>query len=195
MNAVAAIVTPTEDQIFDTVWAFISGLFDPSLAGQFVKASQNMTSTPLGTYVIIQRGIKVRQDQALHTYALNAGSGVLGTQNVQRGAQYSYQVNTYGPLGPDWADTIVIAWRSMWAADYLAGPGSENGWITLAASIAPLYADEPQAMDILNAEMQYEQSSMFRLYLQANQVVGLPQTFFDVAPTTAIEPPVDTAID
>lgn len=190
MNAAASLVSPSEDQIFDTLYAFIADLFDPSLASQIVKAGQNFTPTPLGTYAIIQRGVKVRQDQALRSYTLNPGSTTVGMQNVSRGTQYAYQVNTYGPAAPDWADTIAIAWRSMWGADYFAS-GFDSAGNPLTAAIAPLFADEPQEMNILNAEMQYEQSSMCRLYLQANQTVSLVQGFFSTAPVVVIEPPAD----
>ena len=189
MNAAATLVSPTEDQIFDTVWGFVAALFDASLSGNILKANQNFTPTPLGTYVIIQSGVKVRQDQALRGYTLNTGSTTQGLQNVSRGTQYSYQIDCYGPGAPDWADTITVAWRSMWGADYFQSGVDLNG-NALKASIAPLFADEPQQLTIVNAENQYEQRFMARLYLQANQTVGLVQPFFTTV-TPLIEPPVD----
>jgi len=184
-------ITPNEDQIFDTVWAFIASLFDPSLAGQITKASQNFTPTPLNTYCIIQPGVKMRTDQAVHGYTPGAFSGgnAFGTQDVSRGTQYSYQFDCYGPSAPDWADIIAIAWRSMWAADFLAYGFDLNGIALAAQGLAPLFADEPQQLTITNAEQQYEQRFMGRLYLQAHQVVSLPQGFFNTVPGVVIEPP------
>ncbi len=190
MTGAAQLVSPGEDQIFDTVWGFLACLFDPTLSAQIVKANQNFTPTPLGTYAIIQPGVKVRTDQGVRTYALNAGSTTQGLQNVSRGTQYYYQVDCYGPAAPDWADTIAIAWRSLWACDYFNSGVDQNG-VSLKASVVPLYADEPQQLTIVNAEMQYEQRFMLRLYLQAHQVVGLVQPFFTVPPDVVLEPPVD----
>lgn len=191
MTGNATLTGPTEDQMFDTVWGFVSSLFDPSLVGQFVKANQNGTPTPTGTYAIFQPAVKMRTDQGVRSYTLNSGSTIAGTVNVSRGTQYYYQLDCYGPSAPDWADTITIAWRSLWAADYFNG-GVEAGGATLAASIAPLYADEPQQLNIVNAEQQYEQRYMCKLYFQAHQVVALAQSFFDVV-DPVLEPPVDIA--
>ncbi len=190
MSDIAQIVSPGEDAIFDTLWGFIAALFDPSLSGQIVKANQNLTPTLLGTYVIIQPGIKLRQDQGVRTYALDAGSTAVGRQNVSRGTQYYYQVDCYGPAAPDWADTIAIAWRSLWACDYFASGQDQTG-AALKASIAPLFADEPQQLTIVNAEQQYEQRFMTKLYLQANQTVGLIQPFFTAPIGVVLEPPAD----
>jgi hypothetical protein len=78
----------------------------------------------------------------------------------------------------------------MWACDYFAGllatptPGAP-----LPAT--PLYADEPQQLNIVNGEMQYEQRFLCKLYLQANQIASLPQDFFTDTPAVTIEPPAD----
>jgi hypothetical protein len=180
-----AVLSPTEDQIFDTVWGFVSSLFDPSLAGQILKSNQNLTSTPQGTYAVVQPSVKVRLDQGDRDY-----DPVALLQNVTRHTQYSYQVDCYGPSAPDWADIISSAWRSMWACDQLNGNGADAP--TTKAAIQPLYADEPQQLTIVNGEFEYEQRFMVKLYLQANQVVGLPQDFFTNPPPVVVEsPPAD----
>lgn len=191
MTGNATLISPTEDQIFDTVWGFVSALFDPSLVAQFVKANQNGVPTPTGTYVIFQPGQKVRTDQGVRLYVQPPSGSITGSVNVPRGTIYSYQLDCYGPGAPDWADTITVAWRSMWACDWFAGgyeSASED--VELAATIAPLYADEPVQLNIANAEQQYEQRYMCKLYLFVDQVTGLTQTFFETI-TPTVEPPVD----
>jgi hypothetical protein len=191
MTGSATPVSPSEDQIFDTVWAFVSGLFDASLSAQIMKANQNQTPTPLGTYAIVQPGVKMRTDQAVRGYTPPATGVALGTQNVSRGTQYGYQIDCYGPAAPDWADTIAIAWRSMWGADWLASGTDASGNPLAALGLAPLYADEPQQLTITNGEHQYEQRFMLRLYLQVHQTVALQQSFFTGAPAVVVEPPAD----
>jgi hypothetical protein len=177
----AAILGPTEDEVFDTMWGFIAALFDVSVQPYIFKGFQNVTATPAGvTYVVISPGVKTRFNQGTRSYdALNLLS------NNERSTQYSYQVDCYGPLGPDYADIVSTAWRTMWACDQL----SNYGLVT--PLIEPLFADEPSQLNIVNGEMQYEQRYMTKLYGQVNTVVGLPQDFFTAPITVIIEPPAD----
>jgi hypothetical protein len=173
----AAILTPTEDQVFDGVWQAIKNLFDDAVAPNIFKGFQNMTATALGSYVAISPGINVRQDQVRHDYDATNQLVIVG-----RHTTYSYQVDCYGPAGPDYANAIAIAWRSTFMANY----ATDN-----ALPFQVLYADEPQQLNITNGENQYEQRFMLKLYLQVNQTVALPQDFFTTAPAVTIEVPAD----
>lgn len=173
----AAVLTPTEDQIFDALWGFVDTVFGSTLSANIFKGFQNMTSTPPGTsYIVLQPGVIVRQNQIRRDYDANAL-----VVNNERDTEYLYQIDCYGPNGPDLANTIAIAWPTMWACDYFAGalatptPGAP-------LPVTPLYADDPQQLNIVNAELAYEQRFMLKLHLQVNQVVSLPQDFFDVPP-------------
>lgn len=173
----AAVLTPSEDQVFDAVWQAISALFPPEIAANVFKGFQNMTSTPLDSYVAISPGVNQRQDQIRHDY-----DPVNQLVLIGRHTTYSYQVDCYGPAGPDYASIISIAWRSGYMADYVTAN---------ALPFQILYADEPQQLNFSNGELQYEQRFMLRVYLQVNQTVALPQDFF-VGPTPVIvEPPAD----
>lgn len=177
------VLTPGEDQIFDTLWGFVTSLFPADQASQVFKMAQNLTPTPGGTYVVLQPGVIERQDQGSRWY-----DSANSLQLQKRSTRYSYQVDTYGPSAPDRANLIAIAWRSKWACQQLAATG-------LAAPITPLYADEPQQLTIVNGEAEYEQRFNFRLYLQVNQIVSLPQDFFTSASQGAVNPPVDLTPD
>lgn len=169
------VLAPTEDQVFDALWGWITGLFDVSLAGQIFKGFQNITSTPLQSYIVISPGVAVRQNQIRKTY-----DNIAGTVANQRNTTYSYQVDCYGPNGPDWSNIISIAWRTMTAADALVG-----------LPITPLYADEPNQLNIVNGENVYEQRFMLRLYAQVNQTVTQPQDFFTNPVPLVVEVPAD----
>lgn len=173
----AAVLSPTEDQIFDALWGFVDTVFGSTMSANIFKGFQNMTATPAGvSYIVLQPGVIVRQNQIQRDY-----DSVNLVVNNERDTEYLYQVDCYGPNGPDLANTIAIAWSTLWACDYFAGnlatptPGSP-------LPVTPLYADEPQQLNVVNAELQYEQRFMLKLHLQANQVVALPQDFFDVPP-------------
>lgn len=175
----ATIALP-ENVVFDALWAWIVDVVATQLSADAVfKGFQNTTATATGNYVVLSPGVKQRQDQGRRNYTRSVGDPLTGTQDVARHTTYSYQVDCYGQLGPDVADIIAIAWRSLWGCDRLEG-----------AAITPLYADEPQQLNIVNSEQLYEQRFTLSLYAQVNQVVGLPQDFFN-AVEVHVEPPVD----
>jgi len=182
----AAVLTPTENQLFDALWGYIDAVFGSTLSANIFKGFQNMTATPPGaSYVVLQPGIVVRQNQLRRDY--DAASLVV---NVERDTEYLYQCDCYGPIAPDLANTIAIAWPSLWTSDFF------NGYLAMPTSgaplpVTPLYADEPQQLNIVNAELQYEQRFMLRLHLQANQTVSLPQEFFSTAPELDLTVPAD----
>lgn len=174
-----ATLTPTEDEVFDAVWQWVTSLFDAGDAVNIFKGFQNVTSTPYGSYIVVSPGIAQRQNQLLRDY-----DSVNELSLNQRNTTYSYQVDCYGPSGPDWATIVSVAWRTLWSCDALA-----------ALPVTPLYADEPSQLNISNGEQQYEQRFMLRLFLQVNQTVALPQEFFTGPVPVEIEVPADLLPD
>lgn len=166
-----ATLTPTEDQVFGQVWDLIVSYFGASVQQAIFKGFQNLIPTPSGSYVVISPGVNVRQNQLERGY-----DPVSGLQILTRRTTYSYQVDCYGPNGPDWANTIAIAWASLWSID--------NG--DTPPLITPLYADEPQQLNIVNGELQWEQRFMCKLYGQVNHRVSLPQSFFTDPPAIGL---------
>lgn len=174
-------LTPSEDLVFDNLWEWVSGLFtgvnDPITGAPYsvIKGFQNNTATPLGSYIIISPGVNQRQDALRRDYDIANGK-VLN----QRHTTYSYQVDCFGPAGPDLATIISIAWRTMTACDALTDK-----------AVTPLYADEPVQMNIVNGENMYEQRFMLKLYAQVNQTVTQDQDFFTGSTPLVIEVPPD----
>jgi hypothetical protein len=170
VSAVSTL-TAREDVVFNGVWQWVTQLLDAPDRLNVFKSNQNMTATPSGNYAVIQPGVRLRQNQGVRTY-----DPVGGFQNVERSTTYYYQVDCYGPLAPDWADTFAIAWRSLWGCDN-----------NVAAGIfTPLYADEPVQLNFDNGEQMYEQRFCIKLYAQVNQQVSLPQDFFTQVPPTTL---------
>lgn len=181
----SAFLTPNEDSLFDAVWGFVAALFAPEMQPNIFKGFQNVTSTPLGSYIVVSPTGFVRQNQIARDYdPLNL------VVNNLRTTTYCYQVDCYGPEGPDLSNVVAIAWRTMWACDYFQGT-LETPTPGAPLPATPLYADEPQQLNMVNGELQYEQRFMCKLYLQANQYISLPQDFFDVPPEVIIESPAD----
>lgn len=166
-----AALALTEDQVFDTLWTWVASLFAVEVQPYIFKGFQNQTATPTSSYIVIQPGVKMRQDQARRDYVPTVLDPTIGVVNVSRGTMYSYQVDCYGQASANYADIVTIAWRSLWACDALTG-----------TPITPLYADEPVQLNLVNGEGQFEQRFMSKLYLQTNTAVALPQFFFTNPP-------------
>lgn len=82
---------------------------------------------------------------------------------------YSIQIDCYGPLSSDWAAIISATWRDDYAVN------------KMAPTCAPLYADDPKQLPIVDGEANFEQRWMLSAVLQYNPVVTVPQEFFDTA--------------
>lgn len=173
----AATLTPTDAQQFDAIWEWVTGLFDSSLSDQFFKGYQNVVATPYGSYCVISRGTSVRLNQGERNYD---ATGTAGTIGLVRRTQVQWQIDCYGEEGPDWADIISSTWKSITAADAFV--------IDASGGMAPLYADEPQQMTIVNSEDQYETRYMAKLYMQVNQTVTLDQEFFTTVDVSGVLP-------
>lgn len=159
----AAVLAPTEDQTFKALFDFVATVLDLEESTlQIVKGFQNLTATPTGSYVVISPGIMQRQDFGRKLY-----DSALEQVVQQAHVTYSYQLDCYGPLGPSWASMLSVAWKTMWGVDNIN-----------ADVLTPLYADAPQQLNIVNAQGQYEQRFMIRLFGQVDQDVTLPQDFF-----------------
>ncbi|AVO24227.1 hypothetical protein [Xanthomonas phage XPV1] len=166
----AATLTPTEDAVFDAMFGFVAKILDlPDDTQAVIKGFQNLSSTPTGSYVVVSPGMMTRQDFGSRLYDPGLSKVV-----IEAHLTYSYQVDCYGPLAPTWASAISVAWKSMWGVD------------NTAPAFAPLYADAPQQLNIVNSEGQYEQRFMVRLFGQVNQRVSLPQDFFSDAQLTSL---------
>lgn len=170
----SATISITEDAIEGVLYDYLAGLFDASVAPNIIRGFQNMTATPLGSYIVVSPGQKERQDALVRDYDADAG-----TVTMTRSTTYSVQVDCYGPQGADWADVIAVTWLSLWACDRLAGTG-----------VTPLDVDQPTQLNIVNGEMMYEPRFMLRLHLQVNTAVTVPQDFATTA-TVDVNRPVD----
>lgn len=177
----AGVLSPTENQIFDDVWALLRAALDVAVVpdANIIKGFQNLITAPTGTYVVISPGVLTRQNAGLRSYDTTANTIIEG-----RHSTYAYQVDAFGPNAPDVANLLSLVWRSEWATDYVN---------TAGLHFQVLYADEPKQLNIANSENMYEQRFMSMLYLQVNQTVTLPQAFANIPPAVVISPPADDA--
>jgi hypothetical protein len=100
----------------------------------------------------------------------NTDSYTATTKTVMRPTQYTIQIDCYGQLASDRAQTIASLLRDSYAVDQFAAQGFD---------IAPLYAGDAQQMPLIDGEEQYEERWTFDAVLQFNPVITLPEDTAD----------------
>jgi hypothetical protein len=171
-----ATITSTDAQQFDAIWGWVTSLLDPSLESQVFKGYQNLVATPYDSYIVISRGVEQPLNQLERNYD---PSGTTGTGTVTNTARFQvqWQIDCYGPQGPDWAALVSGAWKTLWTADALLG-----------SAVTPLFADGPQQLNIVNGEGVYETRFMCMIYCEVVQEITLPQTFFTAVDIVVAQP-------
>lgn len=86
------------------------------------------------------------------------------------------QLDVYGPLSGDIAQTIRTVLRSAYAVD------------TMPPSVQPLYCDDPRQMPLIDGEAQYESRWMMNAHLQANPAVSTPAQFANTVTVNIVAP-------
>jgi hypothetical protein len=97
-----------------------------------------------------------------------------GAQTLEKGTRLDVQLDFYGASSGDWADILSTVLRD------------EYGCTALGPDVAPLYADEPRLMPLVDGEEQYEQRWLLVATLQYNPTVTTPQDFAGAADVTVI---------
>jgi len=122
-----------------------------------VQGLQNGVPMPLGPFICMTATEQVRLATNHSDYSVDL------QRQVKIPTRYSIQLDCYGPDSSDMATTIKAFWRDPFGCDALASIG------------APLYADEPIQMPIVNGEENYEQRWKVTALLQFNPVLTVPQ--------------------
>jgi hypothetical protein len=101
-----------------------------------------------------------------------AGPMAAGVVEVSQQTEFVVQIDAYGPIGGDVAQTITTMLRSLWGVDQFAAQEPNYG-------VVPLFASDPQQMPFSDDQQQVENRWMLEAYLQINPVVTVPQQFAD----------------
>lgn len=99
-------------------------------------------------------------------------SGTLstGAKTVEQGAKAIVQIDVHGPAAGDNAQVISTLMRDPYAVEQFA---------TQPYAVVPLLADDPRQIPFQNDQQQIEDRWVIECWLQANQVVTVPQQYAD----------------
>ena len=134
-------------------------------AGTVLGAQLSGTTGGVGTYA-------VTVSQTLASVKLAAG-----VQNLEQPIEYTVQIDAYGPASADNAAVISTLFRDDYAVAAFAAVSNK---------MAPISADDPKQMPLINEENQYQARWTFYAVMQVNAVVTVSQQFADQIQETLI---------
>ena len=144
-----------ENDIFTVLRAFIMTV----VGCPVVRAQVNRVAMPTGDFIALTPKSATPLETNTDTYTAT-------TKTVERRTQYTIQIDCYGTLASDRAQTIATLLRDSYAADQFAASGYD---------VTPLYAGDAQQMPLIDGEEQYEERWTFDAVLQVNPLITLPE--------------------
>lgn len=151
----SAAISMTEDDVFTALRSFLLLILPAGV--EVVQTQDNGVPMPQGPFVSMNQVGAKRLATNVHTYAADQ------TMGVETDTQYTIQVDFFGPNSGDWALTFQTLFRDEFAAQ------------NFPAGVAPLYADDPVQMPLINGESQWEQRWRSQAVMQINPVVTVSQ--------------------
>lgn len=157
------IVTPTEDDIFNVLRAFLQNVLPLQSTGPDVKfivvvGQENRVGEPKEPNYIVMWPLRMPR---LGTNVEAQASAGLQATFMQPG-EAVLQLDVHGPEAFNNASIVSTMFRSSYAVDFFAAVGT---------TIAPLHADDPRQLAFKSGEQQYEDRYIVEASLQVNQTV------------------------
>lgn len=145
----------TESDIFTALRAFLLTV----VGCPVVRTQVNRVPMPAGDFIALTPKSAVPLETNTDTYTAT-------TKTVERRTQYTIQIDCYGALASDRAQTIATLLRDSYSADQFAVSGYD---------VTPLYAGDAHQMPLIDGEEQYEERWTFDAVLQVNPLITLPE--------------------
>lgn len=159
------IVTPTEDDVFNALRAFLQNIL-PMAANNtdsfvVVAGQENRVAEPKDSdYIVFW---PLRMPRLSTTVEKLISFGLQST--YEQSSQCVVQLDVHGPNAFNNSSIVSTMFRSSYAVDFFAAVGD---------AIAPLFADDPRQMQFTSGEQQYENRYVLEANLQVNQTITAP---------------------
>jgi len=159
----------SESQVLTVVRAVILTL----VSCEVVKGVNNRVPMPDGDFILLTPMFRKRLAYNVDTYAPD---GKTGTKAMTQYTQLDIQVDSYGALAGDRAQTLSTFIRDESCCEAInAAAVALVG--TAGLDMQTLYAEEPHQMPLITGESQYDPRWTFEWHLQYNPTVTLAQQF------------------
>lgn len=160
----AATVSITESQALTALRSFILSVVDLA-PDNVIRGLQNRVAMPVGDFIELTPLLNMALSTDVQTYDRTNNQS-----DYERSTQITVQVDCYGSLAMDRANTLSILLRSDYACQSFAGSGID---------MQPLYAGDARQLQFVTGEAQYMERWGFDAVLQMNPIVAVPQDFAD----------------
>jgi len=170
-----ATVTPTYDNVFAVVQAFVLSVIDD----QVIQGQDNFVA-PIKSGVVITPLLQTRLSTNRRGYFDPVTE--TGAETVSSGMRLTIQIDCYGPQAAQYATIISTLW------------GDEIACRAMGEYVRPLDADEAKALELTPVDSTaYAPRWMITARLQYNPEVVTSMEFFDAAgPVGLVEADVET---
>lgn len=162
--------TVTETDVFTALRAFILTL----VGCEVIRGQVNQAAMPVGDFIVLT----ALGSEPLET---NTDQYTATTKTILRPTQWRMQVDCYGAVAGDRAQTIASLLRDNVACDSFAASGFD---------IAPLYAGDAKQMPLITGEEQFLERWTFEAVLQTNPVVTVAVDTADILSISITNVPV-----
>jgi hypothetical protein len=158
-------VSPTLSAVYTKLRAFVLAVVPANV--EVVRGIDNRVPMPPASpgFVNMTATLQQRLRTNVDTYVDPVTTP--GDVNAEQGTRLTIQLDCYGADSGNWATMLSTLLRS----DY--------GCTQLAPDCAPLYADEPRMLPLVDAEREYEQRWLVGAVLQYNPTTSTPMEFAD----------------
>ena len=174
MNAFAVTVSPTLDDVFEDLRAYLLTIVGPGV--EVIRGLGNRVSMPDAPFVVMTAvnsyRIETNQDTYLDGFPTSPGIA----QSLQA-TKLCVQLDFYGPQSSSWAVMVGTLLRDDQACEALN-------------VCQPLYADDPRMMPLVTAEDQFLERWTLQAYVQYNPVTTTAlgfSTTLDIVPINVDE--------
>jgi len=165
----AITVAPAQSDVQTALRAFLAGIL-PGI--DIVEGQDNRVPEPSAPDFVVMTAIRRRRIETnVDTCPTNS------TESVLQPTEVVFQLDVHGPESADNAQIITTLFRDSYATTAFAASGFD---------VAPLYADDPRQVPFINAEQQFETRWIVEAFLQANQVVTVPQDSANIVSVTPV---------
>ncbi len=155
----------TQDDITTALRVFLMSLFDCEI----ITANDNNVAMPVGQFIVMSPLFSASTSTSIVNYSVTSRAGE-GEQHIKRSIKWTCQLDFYGQLASDMANTVFAVWPTEYACSLLRF----NGGV-----LSPLYCSEPRNVTMINAEKNYETRWAIDVTGQINPTVTTPMLFFN----------------
>jgi hypothetical protein len=163
-----ASISLTDQDVFTALRGFLVGALPTGT--EIVQGLDNGVPMPVGGFVSMTAGRMRRLETNTRAYPTAT------TEVITTPTELTIQLDFYGSASAQWAAITQALFRDEYATSQFP------------PNIAPLYADDPSQMPLVNGEEQYEQRWRVDAALQYNPDITVPITTFNTVGTTGVVP-------